>query len=297
MLTFLNTAANSEVVDKIIAHVGTKVITEYDIRNLDPLKYNQILAIKDNEVRKMQLEGFTKAALDYLIDQEVVIIAAEKDGITVSDQEVEMALNDIMKSNNLTQKKLEDALHKEGTTLVKYKYKLKTDILNARVRSQVLLPKIVVTDRDIRAMADKKSDEYNLKDKYHLSIIITSDKSSIKKASKEIKSSSFEEVAKKYSIDRSAINSGSMGEMNADSLNKDMLKIIKKLEVGEVSKPFKLDNQWMICRVDKFISKYDFDEETKKKIVDEVSNELFQEVFKNWIEKNKSTIVVIRGDN
>lgn len=293
----LNTTANSEVINRIVAHVGNKVITEYDIQNLDPAKYNEILAIKDENIRNKQIELYQEAALNYLIDQEIVIIAAEKEGVKVSDEEVEMAINEIMRENKLTLKTLEDALIKEGTSLSKYKYKLKNDIINARVRNQILLPKIIATEKDIRRMADLKSDEYNLKDKYKLSIIITTDKNTMNKAIKEIKKTSFEEAAKKYSIDKSATNNGYMGELEVDGLSQEMLKNIKKTKIGKISKPFKSNNQWIIFRVDGFISKYNFDEETRKKLIDDVSNELFQIVFNNWLEQNKSKIVVIRENN
>lgn len=293
----LNTTANSEVINRIVAHVGNKVITEYDIQNLDPAKYNEILAIKDENIRNKQIELYQEAALNYLIDQEIVIIAAEKEGVKVSDEEVEMAINDIMRENKLTLKTLEDALIKEGTSLSKYKYKLKNDIINARVRNQILLPKIIATEKDIRRMADLKSDEYNLKDKYKLSIIITTDKNTMNKAIKEIKKTSFEEAAKKYSIDKSATNNGYMGELEVDGLSQEMLKNIKKTKIGKISKPFKSNNQWIIFRVDGFISKYNFDEETRKKLIDDVSNELFQIVFNNWLEQNKNKIVVIRENN
>lgn len=297
ILISLNTTANSEVINRIVAHVGNKVITEYDIQNLDPAKYNEILAIKDENIRNKQIELYQEAALNYLIDQEIVIIAAEKEGVKVSDEEVEMAINEIMRENKLTLKTLEDALIKEGTSLSKYKYKLKNDIINARVRNQILLPKIIATEKDIRRMADLKSDEYNLKDKYKLSIIITTDKNTMNKAIKEIKKTSFEEAAKKYSIDKSATNNGYMGELEVDGLSQEMLKNIKKTKIGKISKPFKSNNQWIIFRVDGFISKYNFDEETRKKLIDDVSNELFQIVFNNWLEQNKSKIVVIRENN
>lgn len=297
ILISLNTTANSEVINRIVAHVGNKVITEYDIQNLDPAKYNEILAIKDENIRNKQIELYQEAALNYLIDQEIVIIAAEKEGVKVSDEEVEMAINEIMRENKLTLKTLEDALIKEGTSLSKYKYKLKNDIINARVRNQILLPKIIATEKDIRRMADLKSDEYNLKDKYKLSIIITTDKNTMNKAIKEIKNTSFEEAAKKYSIDKSATNNGYMGELEVDGLSQEMLKNIKKTKIGKISKPFKSNNQWIIFRVDGFISKYNFDEETRKKLIDDVSNELFQIVFNNWLEQNKNKIVVIRENN
>lgn len=297
ILTFWVTEAKSEIVNKILAHVGSKVITEYDVQNLDPLNYNKILAIDDENIRNQQLETYNEVALNYLIDQETVIIAAERENIKVSDNEVEMALNDIMATNKIDLKTLEKELEKEGTSLVKYKYKLKIDILNARVRNQVLMPKIVVTEKDIKDMVDRKGSQYNLKERYEISVLMTADKNNMNKALKEIKNSNFENAVKKYSIDKSAVNNGYMGLMDSDTINPEMLKAVKKVGIGEITKPVKINNLWIICRVENYQDKYTFDEETRNKIVEDVSNELFQNIFKNWLERNKSTIVIIRqGD-
>ena len=298
MLTWAVTPLGAETANSVLAHVGGKVITEYDVRNLDPRAYREIISIKDEAYRAEQLERYTESALDYLIDQEIVIIAAERERITVTEKEVDNAVSEILARNELDINKLEDALEKEGMSLVKYRYRLKNDILNARVRSQVLMPKIVVAERDLREIADSKPDEYPLNDKYNILMLMTSDKAAIEKALKEIKNGlSFEDAVKKYSIDKSAANGGKLGWMEADIMNPAMLSAVQAVRKGGVSAHFKINGRWAVCNVLDFKSKYDFDNDTRTKLTEEASEKIYKQVFSAWLERNKSTIVVIRrGD-
>lgn len=283
------------MVNSVLAHVGNRIITEYDVQNLDPRQYREIMSIKDDTYRTAQLENYTKSALDYLINQEIVAIAAQRENISVSDKEVDAAISEILARNNLDRSKLEEYLEKEGTSLSKYRYQLKNDILNARVRSQVLMPKIVVAERDLREMADSRPDEYPLHDKYEISILMTADRAAMDKALKEIKKGeSFEEAVKKYSVDRSAVNGGAMGWMETEIMSPEMLVAVEAARDGKISAPFEINGQWTVCKVTGFKSKYDFDEDTRAKLTEAASEKIFEQVFTNWLDRNKSTIVVLR---
>lgn len=276
--------------------MGDKAITEYDVQSLDPATYKKIMEIKEEGYRKQQLDLYNGQALDFLIGQEVVAAAAEREGIKVTDAEVEAAIEEIIKRNNIPKEKLEESLAQEGLSVAKYKFQLKNDILNARVRSQVLMPKIVVTEQDIRDMADEKKDDYRLYDKYDVRIILTADKTSLNKALKAIKAGeAFEEAVKKYSIDPSAANGGKMGWIEPDLLSESMKKAILEGKIGKITKPFEINGQWGVMFLDNYKNKYDFDEETKKKLSEEAADKIFKQVFSTWLERNKESMVIMKA--
>ena len=49
----------------------------------------------------------------------------------------------------------------------------------------------------------------------------------------------FEKAAQKYSISTSAIDGGNIGWINSESLSKNILKLLKDLNIGEYTKPIK----------------------------------------------------------
>lgn len=287
---------SAEIVNRIVAHVGNRVITEFDIQNLDPTVYKNILALKEEAFRKKQMEQFEKEALDYLISQEIIAIAADREGIKVQDAEVDAAIEEIIKRNNIPADKLDEYLEKEGLSLTRYKYQLKKDILNSRVRSQVLMPKIVITEQDIRAIADKKKVDYNLYDKYDVKILLSPDRPSLNTALNTFKKNgSFEETAKQYSIDPSAASGGKLGWLEPELLSEAMKNAIMGAKVGTITKPFEINGQWGVMLVDGFKSKFDFDAETRKKLTDEAADNIFKQVFEVWLERNKNTIVIMKA--
>ena len=296
MILPISQKAQAEIIGKIEAHVGNKIITSYDVENLDPAAYKQILAIPDKDTRNRQLEQFKSQALDFLINQLVVETAGERAGIKVSDTEIDRAIDEIAANNKVSKAQLSELLKKEGLSMEKYRYQIKNQILNAKIRNQVLMPKIVVTDTDIRKMADKKADELRLKDRYDLRIITVQTKGEIKEVLKEIKNGMpFEEAAKKYSLDTSASDGGKLGWIDVTYVPAEMANALKGLKTGDMTKPFRNDSQWAVCLVEDFTDKYSFDNETREILTDAAGNEIFDNVFRQWLARNQETIVILKS--
>ncbi|HZD60790.1 MAG TPA: SurA N-terminal domain-containing protein, partial [Anaerolineae bacterium] len=97
----------------------------------------------EGEKIKNQLK---QTILDQLIDMELILQEADKQGIKVTDKEVDKKIAEIMKSSNLKdQKALEEALKKTGMTLDKFKGEI-----DKVIRLEKLISKgLKVTDKDV----------------------------------------------------------------------------------------------------------------------------------------------------
>lgn len=294
ILNFLTIQASAEVIDKIEAHVGKRIITSYDIEMLNPDVYKKLLAIPDEKTRQEQLQQYKEQALDFLIDMNIMEIAAEKDGIKVSDKDLDRAINEIASSNGMTLANFEKALKEQNLSLNQYKYQIKSQMI---LRSKINVPQIVITEEDIQNMADEKQDELGLKDEYDINIITVQTKSELNKIISNIKKgASFEDEARKNSLDSSAASGGALGFQNAVYMPVDMEKAVKATKTGSLSKPFKYEGKWAVCRVNNFKSKYDMSEETRQKIREAIGEKLFNEAVEKWMKKNRESIVVLRAN-
>ena len=170
------------MIDKIEAHVGSKIITSYDIEMLNPAVYKQIIAIKDETIKEEQLKAYKEQALNFLIDMYVMEIAAEKDGIRISDKDVDRAVSEIAASNKLSMADFERTLAAQNLSLKQYRYQIKSQLI---LRSKINVPQIVITEEDIMNMVDKKQEEFGLKDMYEISMITMQNKSDINKGFEE----------------------------------------------------------------------------------------------------------------
>lgn len=281
------------MIDKIEAHVGNRIITSYDIEMLNPDVYKKILEIPDEKTRQEQLSQYKEQALTFLIDMNIMEIAAEKDGIKISNKDLDRAINEIAASNNLSMADFEKTLKSQNLSLKQYKYQIKSQMI---LRSKINVPQIVITEEDIMNMVDEKQDEFGLRDMYDISIITVQTKSELNKIISRIKKgASFEDEAKKYSLDTSASQGGSLGFQNAVYMPVEMEEAVKTAKTGSLTKPFKYEDKWAVCLVKSFKSKYEIDDATREKIRAAIGEKLFAEAVEKWMKKSRESIVVLRA--
>ncbi len=285
----------AERINTILAHVGNKIITDYDARNLDEKQYTQILNIEDEELRTSTMNEYISQVVTYLIDQYVVEIAASREGIVVSDMEVDQVILEIITRNELTLDKLEKSLSEEGLTMAKYRYQLRNEILSSRVRNQILMPKIIVVNKDLIDIVNSNPDDYNLYDRYEVRIILMDSKKDITKVVKQFKSGdNFSELAKEFSTDATSSDGGYMGFMDYELLSEEMQGALKEIEVDSISEIFEINNKWGVFYLVSKEGKYNFSDETRAALTEKAMEKQFNLVFKNWLERSRESTVIIR---
>lgn len=280
----------AKTIDKILVIIGDKIITQYEVESFNPKKVKEIYSVNEEKKRSELLKKYYQSVLDFLVNQYTIEIAAEREGIKVSENEVDTAINQILEKNNITEEQLTELLEKEDLTFQKYKWQIKMDIINARLNSRVILPKIVVSEEDIRNYIDKNKESLELDDTVELRMIVT-DKKNKENIEKEIEKLSFPDLAIKYSSDKSAKSGGYIGSLKLGFLPENLrekLKDKKKGEIvvveeGDVIKYFYIEN---------YKTKYDIDEKIRSEIIDILKKEQYQKVYENWLAEHKKTIFV-----
>ena len=126
-----------------------------------------------------------------------------------------------------------------------------------------------------------------------------SDRKSIDEKSFEIKekieSQGFENVALSHSISLSSNNKGNLGWINGKSLSKEILNIVKKMNIGEISKPILQQNNFFFLKLNKkkiYNSKEINKEDLKKKVLNEKKNELFNLYSRSYLSKLKNNSLI-----
>ncbi|MCB4204040.1 SurA N-terminal domain-containing protein [Deferribacterales bacterium Es71-Z0220] len=290
LILLLSLTIQAKTIDKILVIVGDKIITQYEVESFNPKKVKEIYSVEDEQKRNDLLKKYYQSVLEFLVNQYTIEIAAEREGIKIGEDEVDMAINQILEKNNITKEQLEQLLEKEDLTFQKYKWQIKMDIINARLNSRVILPRLVVAEEDIKKYIDENNSILDLDDSFELRmIVIEKDKEDDLK--KELGKTSFADLAIKYSTDKSAKSGGYIGNIKLGFLPdnlKEKFKDVKKgdivrIEDGDVVKYFFVEN---------FKSKYDIDEKLKSEIVDKLKKAQYQKVYDNWLEEHKKTIFV-----
>jgi peptidyl-prolyl cis-trans isomerase SurA len=147
-------AKRAAVVDRVVAVVNDTVVLDSELRaRLTPL-VGDVQGIADPRERRRRFDKLRTQMLDEMVNEELIVQAAEEARIEIESSEVDAAVDEIKKQNNLDDAGLAQALQQQGYSLSSYKTDLRRQLLRLRAVNQLVRPRVTVTDEDIRARYD-----------------------------------------------------------------------------------------------------------------------------------------------
>jgi parvulin-like peptidyl-prolyl isomerase len=261
----LSAPAPAKVVDYIAAVV-----------NGEPILYSEVVKFaKESGIPDLRV------ARDKLIEKKILITTAKEKGITVSEQEVEEALNDFIKRSGF--KSREDfikALKEEGLTLDDVKEKLKEQLIVAKLIAREVKSKVEVSDQEVEKFCQKVESK-PVREVYY---IYAKDEATAEKALSLLNQGEpFEKVARELSQDRATAEMGGyIGKISKGMLVKPLDQAVWSLEPGHY-KLVRTDKGFFIV----FVKSEERGRCDKEKIRQELYQKKFQKALADYIEKLK----------
>lgn len=290
LLLSLSLPVQAQIIDRVYARVGDDIITKFDVEAFNPERTRVIYAISDSEERAKRIGEYTKKTLDYLVDQHVVLNAARREGVRVTDKEVDNAIKDVLEKNQIDEQQLQELLLKENRNLTQYKWQIKMDILSTRVRSRVLAPKVVVTDDEIKKYIKENAVKLDLSDQYELRMLKLSTRIGMERALEYFhKNGSFLETVAKYSEDEKG---GYIGWFEFDSLDSTLQEMLKGKKKGDVTPVQYVGDGYRVMYVENFKDKLEGTEDARLNAAGKISDEKMKSVYENWLKDSRQRILV-----
>ena len=197
--------------NKLLAEVNGKKIYENDVFHL-------LAGIEDKQ-RFNSKEGFN-ILTDELVNQELILQNAKENNFDQEDefrQRLEEVKNDMLKNY---------AMHK-------------------------IFNEVTINDDEVLDYYNKNKDTLFSPTTYTASHILVEDEKEANKILEEIENGlDFAEAAKKYSIDPSKDNGGSLGTFPKGVMVPEFQEGLDKLSIGEVSKPVKSQFGYHLIKLD-----------------------------------------------
>ncbi|OQY11704.1 MAG: hypothetical protein B6I31_04405 [Desulfobacteraceae bacterium 4572_19] len=284
-----------QVVDKIIAIVNGDIITLKDL-NVAIRPYLQKISNssysfeeKDKILTKFKADALSKLVNEMLTDQEI-----KKLKLTVEDDEVDNAIEQIKITRNFTDEEFIDALRKDGMDIHEVREMIKRQILRPRLLNYRVKSKVIITKKDIQKYYEAHPEIYSTEKKYSLKTILLPHTLNDGKDPMEIMNNiilkfhggeSFEKLAKEYSIvPNVAETGGDLGTFTLGSLSPQLQKALIGVEAGECTLVLDTDHGYQIF----YVSDIEADskkvsEEISKKIKATLYEKLVNEKFNVWI--------------
>lgn len=147
-------ARAATVVDRIVAVVNDDIVLESEVNQTAVLSLRGELGELDLESAEGQrkFEAHRRKTLDTLIEKQLVAQQARELKIYVAEDEMRRALEDVKKSNNLTDFQFAEALKQQGFTMDTYRKTLRQQLLELKVINQTVRSRISVGDDEVRAL-------------------------------------------------------------------------------------------------------------------------------------------------
>jgi foldase protein PrsA len=202
-------------------------------------------------------QRYGKEVLRELINQNVMNRLADKYDIKVTDEELDKEITLIKSVYNSYDK---DLMANE-------------EILRDRVRSELLLEKVVTKDvdipsGDIERYYEENQDQYSIPEMYNLSQIVAATREEAEQVADEIEDgSSFQALAMERSIDEnSAVQGGNIGYIPAGShiLAGNAGKTIQSMDKGETTDVIELEGNYYIFLLNDTLEAHDYSLEDVK---------------------------------
>ena len=233
--------------DRVVAVVNQEIITLSEVEKWKEPVQGEIKA-GDRLEKREQTQEVLRKILDRLVEEKLIDQEVKRMGLKVSTKEMEGAIEEIKRRNNLTQENFEKALVMEGLNLESFKKQIEKQILRTRLIGLAVKVELKGGEKELRDFYQKNADRYRGVETYrpgHILFYIPKDatpeqvqeiRNKCQKVLEKIKKGDdFGEMAILYSEDASAKDRGDLGFFKKGELIPVFEREALRLRVGEVS--------------------------------------------------------------
>ena len=293
LLTSISTSF-AKFENNIILKVENEIITNFEIKN----KIISTLILGNQEINQNNIDKLKKQALDFLIQHKLKKIELSKYDFKKDAKQIENYLNAIS-NNNINN--LKEKFSNNNIDFQLFLDELEIHFKWQNYIFQIYSKKVEIdekgVDLELAKLIKEKSDiiQFRLSEIEILLNNDLSDREKISNIQQQIDKYGFESTAIKFSISSTASSKGDLGWMNAESLNKNIYELIKKINIGEVTEPLITKNSALFLKLkDKKISKVENIniDELRKNLIDQKKNEMFNLYSRSHLSKLKNTSLI-----
>ncbi|EDS4922863.1 peptidylprolyl isomerase SurA [Salmonella enterica subsp. enterica serovar Ouakam] len=251
--------AAPQVVDKVAAVVNNGVVLESDVDGLmQSVKLNAGQAgqqLPDDATLRHQI-------LERLIMDQIILQMGQKMGVKITDEQLDQAIANIAKQNNMTMDQMRSRLAYDGLNYSTYRNQIRKEMIISEVRNNEVRRRITVLPQEVDALAKQigtqndASTELNLS---HILIALPENPTSeqVNDAQRQAESiveearngADFGKLAITYSADQQALKGGQMGWGHIQELPGIFAQALSTAKKGDIVGPIRSGVGFHILKV------------------------------------------------
>ena len=255
--------AQRRTVDRVAAVVNGDVVTLSEISARAGAEYRRADEMapgpERDRARAKALQGaFEQVLAERLVENEVKTL-----GIEVTEAQIDGAIEDVKKRNNLSDDMLKQALASEGLTVQAYRDRLRKDFENHLLISAKVQNRVKVSEDDVKGYYLAHPLEFAGEEQVKLRLILLqvpagappADDARVKATGETILArlaagEDFADLAKQVSQGPGASSGGDLGWVKKGTLPIDLERVAFALKSGQNSSLVRAKTGWIILKAD-----------------------------------------------
>jgi peptidyl-prolyl cis-trans isomerase SurA len=312
LLSLLISQASSvqaNIIDSCVAVVNDDVITLSEVNEAGKPMFQRVAEQVPPEQLAEALKQARQTVIEKLIEKRLLVQQAEQMQISVSDEDVDRALAQILERNSTTMEQFKSELARMGVDEQQYRENLRDQLLGSKLINYEVRSKVIVPEERIIDYYDQHyTEQVGAGGYYILQIGVTLDKEGMPADPVEAKEAArkkaerilslamggqdFKQLARQYSDLPSAVDGGDIGAFQKDEMAEYMRDAVTSLKPGEISPVVESPNGYMLFKLlssqeGKIITKVPYDS-----VKEEIRNTLYQQEmekrYDTWLEEIRS---------
>ncbi|MHA0913887.1 peptidylprolyl isomerase SurA [Kosakonia cowanii] len=251
--------AAPQVVDKVAAVVNNGVVLESDVDGLmQSVKANAGQAgqqLPDDKTLRHQI-------LERLIMDQIILQMGTKMGVKVTDEQLDAAIADIAKQNNMTMDQMRSRLAYDGMNFSTYRNQIRKEMIISEVRNSEVRRRVTVLPQEVESLAQQVGNQNDASTELNLSHILiplseNPTSAQVNEAEAQARSiieqarngADFGKLAITYSADQQALKGGQMGWGRIQELPSVFAQALSSAKKGDVLGPIRSGVGFHILKV------------------------------------------------
>lgn len=241
--------------------------------------------ISEDELQEALMAQYGSEAVDALVMEKILEMEIEKEGIEVSQAEIDEEMKTYAEYYG-GEEALQEVAETSGIDLSEVEEDLETYLAT----NKLLEKRIEITEEEMKTYFEENKDQFAQAEQVQASHILVEDEATANEVAKKLAAGGdFAELAKEYSIDEgSSKEGGEVGYFGKGAMVPEFEEAAFSMEKGEISDPVKSEYGFHIIKVtDKKEAKEANYEESKEEIKSALMESKVQEEYMVWLQEKQ----------
>lgn len=286
----------------VVAKVNNHIITNIDL--LD--RYQFALAASEITANSEQEKSsLLNQILQKMIDEELRIYAAQDLEITLTQTELDKAVEDVVARQDKTLEQFKKFFSNNNLSYKNYLRQLQSQLLWIKIINRIIAPKIKITDVEIKELLELKKiktdilklsiAEIYLPFDYEIDNKNLDTKLLASKLADEIrKGKNFKKIVEQFSRSPTAEFGGEIGWVGQGDIDAQIYNLISKIKIGEITDPIARSDGYHIFKLVDKKNISNLSDDDIKEVKNIIFNKKIQTAAKSYLmELHKKSFIEI----